>query len=58
MDKQGMKTTVFKEYNMKYDEFVEKHCKNCVESCIGKPDSLSDICDVCLYENFEPTYFT
>jgi len=47
-----------KEYNMKYDEFIENYCKNCVESCVGKPDSLSDICDVCLYENFEPTDFT
>ena len=36
----------------------EKYCKNCVESCMGKPHPLSDICDVCIYENFEPTYFT
>lgn len=44
--------------NMKYNEFVEKFCKNCEESCMGEPDSLSDICDECLYENYEETYFT
>lgn len=43
---------------MKYDEFIENNCKNCIESCMGRPHPLSDICDVCIYENFEPTYFT
>ena len=52
-----MKTEVFNEYNIKYNEFLEKHCKDCEESCIGKPSSLSDICDVCLYENFLGFYY-
>ena len=37
-----MKIEVSKEYNMKYNEFVENHCKNCEESYMGKPSSLSD----------------
>ena len=39
--------------DLTYKEFVNKYCIYCEESCCGKPSSLSDICDECLYDNLE-----